>query len=200
SAGEEELMALAKELGAPYELVRYVHQHGKLPVPNFAAGGVATPADAALMMQLGADGVFVGSGIFKSANPAARARAIVEAVAHYDDPAWLAKVSGGLGEAMPGIAAHPLGGGQRKQAGGGRREVDARCTEAARRSWAMQGGIAAVRPGVRRSGGRTGGRPHGAASTGPPVAPARRRPVGAMAGRGWACWPFRATWRSTAPR
>jgi len=103
SAGEEELMALAKELGAPYELVRYVHQHGKLPVPNFAAGGVATPADAALMMQLGAEGVFVGSGIFKSDNPAARARAIVEAVAHYNDPEVLARVSRGIGEAMRGV-------------------------------------------------------------------------------------------------
>ncbi|HEY8552170.1 MAG TPA: pyridoxal 5'-phosphate synthase lyase subunit PdxS, partial [Thermaerobacter sp.] len=114
-AGDEELVALARELGAPYELLREVRRLGRLPVVNFAAGGIATPADAALMMQLGADGVFVGSGIFKSANPAARARAIVEAVAHHDDPAWLAKVSGGLGEAMPGLAAHTLGEGQRMQ-------------------------------------------------------------------------------------
>lgn len=118
-AGDEELVALARELGAPCELLREVRRLGRLPVVNFAAGGIATPADAALMMQLGADGVFVGSGIFKSANPAARARAIVEAVAHYDDPAWLAKVSGGLGEAMPGIAAHTLGEGQRMQQRGG---------------------------------------------------------------------------------
>ncbi len=100
---EEELMTAAKEMGAPYELVREVAAAGKLPVVNFAAGGVATPADAALMMHLGADGVFVGSGIFKSDNPAARAKAVVEAVAHYDDPALLAQVSKGLGEAMRGI-------------------------------------------------------------------------------------------------
>ncbi len=100
---EEELMSAAKEMGAPYELVREVAAAGKLPVVNFAAGGVATPADAALMMHLGADGVFVGSGIFKSDNPAARAKAVVEAVAHYDDPALLAQVSKGLGEAMRGI-------------------------------------------------------------------------------------------------
>ncbi len=102
SASKEELMAIAKELGAPYELVKEVHETGKLPVVNFAAGGVATPADAALMMQLGADGVFVGSGIFKSENPAARAKAIVEAVAHYNDPEVLARVSRGIGEAMRG--------------------------------------------------------------------------------------------------
>lgn len=103
SLPEEELVTAAKEMDAPYELVVEVAKTGKLPVVNFAAGGVATPADAALMMQLGADGVFVGSGIFKSANPAARAKAIVEAVAHYDDPALLAEVSKGIGEAMRGI-------------------------------------------------------------------------------------------------
>ena len=103
SASEEELMTIAKELGAPYELVKEVHRTGKLPVVNFAAGGVATPADAALMMQLGAEGVFVGSGIFKSDNPAARAKAIVKAVAHYNDPDVLARVSRGIGEAMRGM-------------------------------------------------------------------------------------------------
>lgn len=100
---DEELMTLAKELGAPYELLREVKERGALPVVNFAAGGIATPADAALMMQLGADGIFVGSGIFKSANPEKRARAIVEAALHYDDPELLAAVSRGLGEAMPGL-------------------------------------------------------------------------------------------------
>lgn len=100
---QEELMSAAKKLGAPYELVKEVASTGKLPVVNFAAGGVATPADAALMMQLGADGVFVGSGIFKSANPEARAKAIVAAVANYNDPKVLAEVSKGLGEAMPGL-------------------------------------------------------------------------------------------------
>lgn len=99
----EELMAAAKKLGAPYELVKEVAETGRLPVVNFAAGGVATPADAALMMQLGADGVFVGSGIFKSSDPAARAKAIVAAVTHYNDPKILAEVSRGLGDAMPGI-------------------------------------------------------------------------------------------------
>ncbi|MEO0228838.1 MAG: pyridoxal 5'-phosphate synthase lyase subunit PdxS [candidate division WOR-3 bacterium] len=100
---EEELFAEAKKLGAPYELVKYVHDHGKLPVPNFAAGGIATPADAALMMQLGAEAVFVGSGIFKSEDPEKRARAIVEAVTYYDDPEILARVSRGLGEPMRGL-------------------------------------------------------------------------------------------------
>jgi pyridoxal 5'-phosphate synthase pdxS subunit len=100
---QEELMARAKELGAPFELVEEIHQTGKLPVVNFAAGGVATPADAALMMQLGADGVFVGSGIFKSSNPSARAKAIVKATTHYQDPAIIAEVSKNLGEAMPGL-------------------------------------------------------------------------------------------------
>ncbi|QIA26538.1 pyridoxal 5'-phosphate synthase lyase subunit PdxS [Thermaerobacter sp. PB12/4term] len=115
AAGEEELVALARDLGAPVELLQEVRRLGRLPVVNFAAGGIATPADAALMMQLGADGVFVGSGIFKSENPAARARAIVEAVAHYDDPAWLARISGGLGEAMAGVAASSLAADQRMQ-------------------------------------------------------------------------------------
>jgi pyridoxal 5'-phosphate synthase pdxS subunit len=99
----EQLMAEAKELGAPFELVQYVHENGKLPVVNFCAGGVATPADAALMMQLGADGIFVGSGIFKSDNPARRARAIVEATTHYEDPAMVAEASKGIGEAMRGL-------------------------------------------------------------------------------------------------
>jgi pyridoxal 5'-phosphate synthase pdxS subunit len=97
-----ELMSIAKEIGAPYELVLQVKESGRLPVVNFAAGGVATPADAALMMELGCDGVFVGSGIFKSDNPAKRAKAIVEAVAHYKDAKLLAEVSKGLGEAMRG--------------------------------------------------------------------------------------------------
>ncbi len=100
---QEELMAKAKEMGAPFELVAELHKTGKLPVVNFAAGGVATPADAALMMQLGADGVFVGSGIFKSSNPSARAQAIVKATTHYNDPQIIAEVSKNLGEAMPGL-------------------------------------------------------------------------------------------------
>src|SRR5579875_3438506 len=103
SLPREELMAEAKALGAPYELVVQVAEQGALPVVNFAAGGIATPADAALMMQLGADGVFVGSGIFKSADPAPRAAAIVKAVTHYRDARVLADVSRGLGEAMPGL-------------------------------------------------------------------------------------------------
>jgi len=100
---KEEMVAEAKTLGAPLELVMEVHNTGKLPVVNFAAGGIATPADAALMMQLGAEGVFVGSGIFKSSDPPARARAIVKATTHYQDPAIIAEVSKGLGEAMPGL-------------------------------------------------------------------------------------------------
>ncbi|MBL7166345.1 MAG: pyridoxal 5'-phosphate synthase lyase subunit PdxS [Dehalococcoidales bacterium] len=100
---EEELMAEAKELGAPFELVKEVHEIGKLPVVNFAAGGVATPADAALMMQLGADGVFVGSGIFKSDKPSVMANAIVKATTHYQDPQIIAEVSKNLGAAMPGL-------------------------------------------------------------------------------------------------
>ncbi len=99
----EELMTVAKQLGAPFELVKWVHENGRLPVVNFAAGGVATPADAALMMQLGVDGVFVGSGIFKSGDPAKRAKAIVQAVTHYNEPKLLAEISKGLGEAMVGI-------------------------------------------------------------------------------------------------
>ncbi|MBN1965362.1 MAG: pyridoxal 5'-phosphate synthase lyase subunit PdxS [Anaerolineae bacterium] len=99
----DEWMTYAKEIGAPYELVRETAELGRLPVVNFAAGGVATPADAALMMQLGVDGVFVGSGIFKSGDPARRAKAIVEAVTHFNDPAILAEVSRNLGEAMVGI-------------------------------------------------------------------------------------------------
>jgi pyridoxal 5'-phosphate synthase pdxS subunit len=100
---EAELMTMARDLQAPYELVRYVWANGKLPVPNFAAGGVATPADAALMMRLGMDGVFVGSGIFKSGDPVKRAQAIVKATTHYNDPDILAEVSKDLGEAMVGI-------------------------------------------------------------------------------------------------
>ena len=104
----EELMTMAKELGAPYELLRSVAETGSLPVVNFAAGGIATPADAALMMALGADGVFVGSGIFKSSDPAKRAAAIVKAVTWWQDPQVLAEVSSGLGEAMPGLDLREL--------------------------------------------------------------------------------------------
>ncbi len=100
---EDELFHAAKEMGVSYELLKYVHDNGKLPVVNFSAGGVATPADAALMMKLGAEGVFVGSGIFKSGDPAKRAKAIVEAVTNYKDPAVIARVSENLGEAMVGI-------------------------------------------------------------------------------------------------
>jgi pyridoxal 5'-phosphate synthase pdxS subunit len=100
---DEELMAYAKSIGAPYELVKEVKELGRLPVVNFAAGGIATPADAAMMMQLGMDGVFVGSGIFKSADPPTRAKAIVEAVTHFNNPEILAEISKGLGEAMVGI-------------------------------------------------------------------------------------------------
>ena len=103
SMSEDELFEAAKQLRAPYELVRYVHDNGRLPVVNFAAGGIATPADAALMMQLGAEGVFVGSGIFKSGNPEKRARAIVQATTNYNDAALLASLSEDLGEAMVGI-------------------------------------------------------------------------------------------------
>ncbi len=99
----EELMTVARDLQAPYELVKYVHQHGKLPVVNFAAGGIATPADAALMMVLGLDGVFVGSGIFKSDNPERRAQAIVKAVTHFQNPELLAEISEDLGAPMTGI-------------------------------------------------------------------------------------------------
>lgn len=103
SMTEDELYFAAKELQVPYDLILYVHENGKLPVVNFAAGGVATPADAALMMQLGAEGVFVGSGIFKSGDPEKRAKAIVDAVTNYNDPKILAKISENLGEAMVGI-------------------------------------------------------------------------------------------------
>jgi pyridoxal 5'-phosphate synthase pdxS subunit len=109
----EELMAAAKEMGAPYELVVQVAQLGRLPVVNFAAGGIATPADAALMMQLGVDGVFVGSGIFKSSDPARRASAIVQAVTHYRDPKIIAEVSKGLGEAMAGLEMKAIPEGER---------------------------------------------------------------------------------------
>jgi pyridoxal 5'-phosphate synthase pdxS subunit len=105
---DEELMSEAKRLGAPYELVRLVAKSGKLPVPNFAAGGVSTPADAALCMQLGAESVFVGSGIFKSEDPAKRAAAVVKAVTHYQDPKVLVEVSRGLGEPMPGLDVRQL--------------------------------------------------------------------------------------------
>jgi pyridoxal 5'-phosphate synthase pdxS subunit len=104
----DELASKAKELGAPLELVRQIAQSGKLPVVNFSAGGIATPADAAMMMQLGADGNFVGSGIFKSEDPASMARAIVEATTHFQDPDVLAKVSRGLGEPMHGLEIQTL--------------------------------------------------------------------------------------------
>ncbi len=107
-ASETELMTIAKEFGAPFDLIKYVHEHGKLPVVNFAAGGIATPADAALMMQLGVDGVFVGSGIFKSGDPVKRAKAIVEATTFYNDPVKLAEISEDLGEAMVGIEIDTL--------------------------------------------------------------------------------------------
>lgn len=104
----EELMSTAREMGAPYDLVRYVHEHGRLPVPNFAAGGIATPPDAALCRQLGAEAVFVGSGIFKSADPAARARAVVHATTHWDDPAEVLNACRGLGNAMAGLEMSTL--------------------------------------------------------------------------------------------
>ena len=106
---EDELYRAAKDLQAPHELVAWVAANGKLPVVNFSAGGIATPADAALMMQLGAEGVFVGSGIFKSGDPARRAKAIVEATTHYQDAAIVARVSRGLGEAMPGLEIGAIG-------------------------------------------------------------------------------------------
>jgi len=108
SMADEEIFTFAKEIGAPLELVREVKELGRLPVVNFAAGGIATPADAALMMQLGVDGIFVGSGIFKSEDPPRRAAAIVKAVTHYNDPAILAEVSKGLGEPMRGLQAADL--------------------------------------------------------------------------------------------
>ena len=108
SVDKSELYNIAKELGVPYELLKYVHENKKLPVVNFAAGGVATPADAALMMQLGCDGVFVGSGIFKSGDPAKRAAAIVKAVTNFNNPKILAEVSEDLGEAMVGINVYSL--------------------------------------------------------------------------------------------
>ncbi|MBP7459702.1 MAG: pyridoxal 5'-phosphate synthase lyase subunit PdxS [Candidatus Delongbacteria bacterium] len=115
---DEELMTEAKNLGAPYELVRWVAQNGKLPVPNFAAGGIATPADASLMMQLGAESVFVGSGIFKSSDPEKRAKAIVMAATHYTDPKVLAEVSQELGDGMPGIDTSKVPDGERLQSRG----------------------------------------------------------------------------------
>ena len=113
--GAEELMAEAKTLGAPYELVARVAADGRLPVPNFAAGGIATPADAALMRLLGAEAIFVGSGVFKSADPARRARAIVRATTHFEDAGAVAEASRGLGEAMPGIASAQLASADRLQ-------------------------------------------------------------------------------------
>ncbi|MDQ7095261.1 pyridoxal 5'-phosphate synthase lyase subunit PdxS [Desulfosporosinus sp. PR] len=115
SMPKEELMSAAKNMGAPYELVVYVAEHGKLPVVNFAAGGIATPADAALMMQLGVDGIFVGSGIFKSGDPKARAKAIVLATTHYKDAKLLAEVSEDLGQPMSGIEISTLAESQRMQ-------------------------------------------------------------------------------------
>jgi len=108
SLAEDELFAEAKELAAPYDYVKWVAEHGRLPVVTFTAGGIATPADAALCMQLGADGVFVGSGIFKAEDPMSRAKAIVEATTHFNDPEILARVSTGLGEAMRGLSAAGL--------------------------------------------------------------------------------------------
>ncbi|KLU62101.1 pyridoxal biosynthesis lyase PdxS [Peptococcaceae bacterium CEB3] len=112
---KEELMSAAKEMGAPYDLVVYVAENGKLPVVNFAAGGIATPADAALMMQLGVDGIFVGSGIFKSSDPKARAKAVVLATTHFNDPKMLADISKDLGEAMPGLEISTIAENQRMQ-------------------------------------------------------------------------------------
>jgi pyridoxal 5'-phosphate synthase pdxS subunit len=116
--GPEEQMHEAKNLGAPYELVRWVAANGRLPVPNFAAGGIATPADAALMMSLGAEAVFVGSGIFKSENPAARAKAVVRATTHYQDAKAVAEASRGLGEPMRGISAATVAPAERLQTRG----------------------------------------------------------------------------------
>ena len=101
-------MSAARDFQAPYELVLEVHKNGKLPVVNFSAGGIATPSDAALMMQIGVEGVFVGSGIFKSSNPSKMAEAIVKATTHYNDPYMLAEISAGLGDAMPGIEANKI--------------------------------------------------------------------------------------------
>lgn len=112
---EDQLMSVAKELNAPYDLLMEVKKVGRLPVVNFSAGGIATPADAALMMQLGCDGIFVGSGIFKSTNPEARARAVVKATTHYNDPEILAQVSADLGEAMPGLEISTIDRNQRMQ-------------------------------------------------------------------------------------
>lgn len=112
---KEELMSAAKNMGAPYDLVVYVAEHGKLPVVNFAAGGIATPADAALMMQLGVDGIFVGSGIFKSGDPEARAKAIVLATTHYKDAKLLAEISANLGQPMSGIEISTIAESQRMQ-------------------------------------------------------------------------------------
>jgi pyridoxal 5'-phosphate synthase pdxS subunit len=116
--GPEELMAEAKNLGAPYEVLRRVAADGRLPVPNFAAGGIATPADAALMMELGAEAVFVGSGIFKSSDPATRARAVVRATTHWKEPKVVAEVSRGLGEAMDGIETSKLSDAEKLQSRG----------------------------------------------------------------------------------
>jgi pyridoxal 5'-phosphate synthase pdxS subunit len=116
--GAEELMAEAKTLGAPYDLVRWVAAHRRLPVPNFSAGGIATPADAALMMQLGAEAVFVGSGVFKSSDPERRASAIVQATTHYRDPDVLARVSEELGDAMAGLETSKLAAGELLQTRG----------------------------------------------------------------------------------
>lgn len=118
AAPPAELMSIAKELGAPFDLIQYVGEHGTLPVVNFAAGGIATPADAALMMQLGCDGVFVGSGIFKSGDPAKRAKAIVEATTHYQDAELLARISADLGEPMVGIEIDKLAPSERLAARG----------------------------------------------------------------------------------
>lgn len=115
SMSQDELMAEAKRLAAPYDLLLQVHETGRLPVDNFAAGGIATPADAALMMHLGSDGVFVGSGIFKSENPEKYAKAIVQAAANYEDFGLIAELSKGLGSAMPGIEISTLSEAERMQ-------------------------------------------------------------------------------------
>ena len=118
AAPPEELMSMAKEMGAPYEMLLAIRDHGCLPVVNFAAGGIATPSDAAMMMQLGCDGIFVGSGVFKSSDPERRAQAIVEATTHFRDAARVASVSEGLGDAMPGISIEQIPESERMQTRG----------------------------------------------------------------------------------
>ena len=162
SLGPEELMAEAKNLGAPYDLVRWVAANRRLPVPNFSAGGIATPADAALMMQLGAEAVFVGSGVFKSSDPERRARAIVQATTHYRDPDVLAKVSEDLGDAMVGprdLQARRRGASRRRGAGD-------RCGSASSRSRAISGSTPRRFGASRRSPWRSESRARSTTSTG----------------------------------